>query len=117
MPTKPMRRSFTDEQKRAIVAEASRPGSSVAKVLSKHKIAESNFYNWKKKFRTDTTAASPTSQRASAQVSAGAERATPAKGGNANHIARALQELRATKVQLSRELQRVTRAIEVLEAR
>ncbi|MDX8496710.1 transposase [Mesorhizobium sp. VK22B] len=44
------RRSFTDEQKRAIVAETERPGMAVAQVCRRHGIATSMAFRWREEF-------------------------------------------------------------------
>lgn len=43
------RRSFTDEQKKAILQEAI-DRRSVAEVLAKHRLADGAFYRWQKRF-------------------------------------------------------------------
>ena len=44
------RRSFTSEQKRAIVMEAEAPGVSVAAVARRHEIATSMVFRWRSQF-------------------------------------------------------------------
>ncbi|TRC75281.1 transposase [Mesorhizobium sp. WSM4307] len=44
------RRSFTEEQKRAIVAETERPGVVVARVCRRHGIATSMAFRWREEF-------------------------------------------------------------------
>lgn len=44
------RRSFTEEQKRAIVAETERPGVVVAQVCRRHGIATSMAFRWREEF-------------------------------------------------------------------
>jgi transposase-like protein len=44
------RRSFTDEEKRAIVLEAEQPGASVAAVCRHHDIATSMVFRWRIQF-------------------------------------------------------------------
>jgi len=104
------RRSFSDEQKRAIVAEATAPGASLSKVLQKHKLGESTYYNWKAKFKAVKAGA----------VAAGTKEQRSAKpaasGGSGAKTTDVLQSLRALRSTLSADLERVNRAIRALES-
>lgn len=48
------RRSFTDQQKRAIVAETERPGVAGAQVCRHHGIATSMAFRWREEFGLTT---------------------------------------------------------------
>ena len=43
------RRSYTEEQKRAVLAEASSPGVCVRDVIRRHDIPASSLYSWRKR--------------------------------------------------------------------
>lgn len=103
------RAQFTDEQKRAIVAEASAPGTTVSKVLKKHRLNQSTFYNWKKKISGG--AASTTGSSRGKQSKNGAA-STAASDRQYNRV---LRDLKNTKSELLRELQRISKAIAALE--
>lgn len=44
------RRSYTDEQKQAFLAEAFSPGTCVKDVVRRHDIPASSLYNWRRQF-------------------------------------------------------------------
>ncbi len=50
------RRSWSDERKRAIVAEAQASGVIKTQVAKKHKISDGLLYKWEKWVKTDTLA-------------------------------------------------------------
>jgi transposase-like protein len=50
------RRSWTDEKKRAIVAEAQTLGAVKTQVSKKHRISDGLLYKWEKWVKTDTLA-------------------------------------------------------------
>ncbi|PAX06311.1 IS66-like element accessory protein TnpA [Sphingomonas lenta] len=54
------RRSYTDEQRAEVLAEAARPGAVVAQVARRYGIAESLIYDWRKRRRcAEPTAGEP----------------------------------------------------------
>jgi len=49
-PRQPLRRFFTDEQKRAIALESDQPGVSVSQVARKHGIVTGLLFRWRVQF-------------------------------------------------------------------
>ena len=56
------RRSWPNEVKRQIVAEAAQPGSSVSAVARTYNIDPGQLYQWRKKFKADLPAQEPVAQ-------------------------------------------------------
>lgn len=115
-----MRKSFTKEQKKAIVAEAESSGNTIAAVTKKHGIGESTFYNWKKDFTGGGR------RKKKARATAGSSDASSKllksiRGKSlkdlASTLAPAIAELKGVQNRLNRELQQVTSAIRALEGR
>ena len=61
MEAKPQRRKWTEDQKRAFVAECHLPGMSVWAVGQKYDIPPNQLFKWRKKFETDERTALVTS--------------------------------------------------------
>ena len=64
------RRSWSDEEKRRIVAEAVLPGASVADIARRHGVNANLVFNWRKIARTASSAAEPSALAVSSQVNA-----------------------------------------------
>ena len=56
-PRQPLRRFFTDEQKRAIALESDQPGVSVSQVARKHGIVTGLLFRWRVQFGVAQTEA------------------------------------------------------------
>ena len=113
-----MKKRFTPEQKKAIVAEAAAPGKTVAAVTKKHGIGESTFYNWKRDFGGGVR------KKGTTRIATGISKASSkslksiiGKSGKdmAGTLASVISELERVQDRLSRELQQVTSAIRALE--
>lgn len=115
-----MKKVFTTEQKKAVVAEARSSGNTVAAVIKKHGIGESTFYNWKRDFGGG--AAKKSAARAKSKSAASASKLLKSMSGkSAKSMAGALTpviaELKGVQGRLNRELQQITAAIRALEGR
>ena len=64
------RRSWSDEEKRRIVAEAVLPGASVADVARRHGVNANLVFNWRKIARPASSAAEPNALAVSSQAAA-----------------------------------------------
>lgn len=64
------RRSWSDEEKRRIVAEAVLPGASVADIARRHGVNANLVFNWRKLARAALSAAEPNSLAVSSQANA-----------------------------------------------
>src|SRR5579864_8032650 len=64
------RRSWSDEEKRRIVAEAVLPGASVADIARRHGVNANLVFNWRKLARAALSAAEPNALAVSSQVNA-----------------------------------------------
>jgi transposase len=51
-PDKPGRRKWSDDEKRSIVEECSKPGMSVSAVSRKHRVPTNQLFQWRKQFET-----------------------------------------------------------------
>src|SRR3954471_24668967 len=63
-------RSWSDEDKRRIVAEAVLPGASVADIARRHGVNANLVFNWRKLARAALSAAEPNALAVSSQVNA-----------------------------------------------
>ena len=57
------RRRWSDEEKRAFVAEAFSPGAVVSHVARRHGVAESCLFSWRKRFAQSPNVAGPDQPR------------------------------------------------------
>ena len=64
------RRSWSDEEKRRIVAEAVLPGASVADIARRHGVNANLVFNWRKIARAALSAAEPNALTVSSQANA-----------------------------------------------
>ena len=64
------RRSWSDEEKRRIVAEAVLPGASVADIARRHGVNANLVFNWRKLARAALSAAEPHALAVSSQANA-----------------------------------------------
>ena len=64
------RRSWSDEEKRRIVAEAVLPGASVADIARRHGVNANLVFNWRKIARAALSAAEPNALAVSSQANA-----------------------------------------------
>jgi transposase len=64
------RRSWSDEEKRRIVAEAVLPGASVADIARRHGVNANLVFNWRKLARAALSAAEPSALTVSSQANA-----------------------------------------------
>ena len=64
------RRSWSDEEKRRIVAEAVLPGASVADIARRHGVNANLVFNWRKLARAALSAAEPNALAVSSQANA-----------------------------------------------
>jgi transposase len=64
------RRSWSDEEKRRIVAEAVLPGASVADIARRHGVNANLVFNWRKLARAALSAAEPNALAVSSQAHA-----------------------------------------------
>jgi transposase len=64
------RRSWSDEEKRRIVAEAVLPGASVADIARRHGVNANLVFNWRKIARAASSAAEPNALAVSSQATA-----------------------------------------------
>ena len=116
-----MKKRFTPEQRKAVVAEAAAPGKTVAAVTKKHGIGESTFYNWQKEFGGGGRKKRGRPPKSNGISTAGAKSLKSIIGksgkGIAGSLAPVISELKGVQDRLNRELQQVTSAIRALEGR
>src|ERR1700730_1479393 len=62
------RRSWSDEEKQRIVAEAALPGASVADIARRHGVNANLVFNWRKTARGALSAAAPNASAMSLQA-------------------------------------------------
>jgi transposase-like protein len=62
-PRQPLRRFFTDEQKRAIALESDQPGVSVSQVARKHGIVTGLLFRWRVQLRIPTKPATHSNRK------------------------------------------------------